>query len=69
MRRMNITLDEELYNELSQIKNKSEFIRSVVREKLRGIKEDNLKRALREGYRREGKNLKEWETTIADGWD
>jgi len=69
MRRMNITLDEELYNELSQIKNKSEFIRSVVREKLKGIKEDNLKRALREGYRREGKNLKEWETTIADGWD
>lgn len=69
MRRMNITLDEELYNELSQIKNKSEFIRSVVREKLRGIREDNLKKALREGYSKEGKNLKDWETTIADGWD
>jgi len=41
MVRVNITLDEELYKELSTIKNKSEFIRSAVREKLRIIKEEN----------------------------
>ncbi len=62
-------LDEDLYNELSTIKNKSEFIRSAVREKLRIIKEENLKKVLKEGYKKEGKNLKEWEVTVTDAWD
>ncbi|HLE24875.1 MAG TPA: ribbon-helix-helix domain-containing protein [Thermodesulfobacteriota bacterium] len=69
MVRVNITLDEELYKELSSIKNKSEFIRAAVREKLRIIKEENLKKVLKEGYKGEGKNLKEWESTVADAWD
>jgi len=69
MVRVNITLDEELYKELSSIKNKSEFIRAAVREKLRIIKEENLKKVLKEGYKKEGKNLKEWESTVADAWD
>ncbi len=69
MVRINITIDEELYEELSHINNKSEFIRIAVRDKLKAIREDNLKRSLREGYIKEGKNLKEWETTITDGWD
>jgi len=69
MVRINITIDEELYEELSYINNKSEFIRIAVRDKLKGIREENLKRSLREGYIKEGKNLKEWETTITDGWD
>ncbi len=69
MVRINITIDEELYEELSHINNKSEFIRIAVRDKLKAIREENLKRSLREGYIKEGKNLKEWETTITDGWD
>ncbi|MGH7799666.1 MAG: hypothetical protein ACREOW_03430 [Thermodesulfobacteriota bacterium] len=69
MVRVNIMLDEELYKELSTIKNKSEFIRSAVREKLRIIKEENLKKVLKEGYKKEGKNLKDWESTEADAWD
>ncbi|MDA2918749.1 ribbon-helix-helix domain-containing protein [Desulfobacterota bacterium AH_259_B03_O07] len=69
MVRINITIDEELYEELSYINNKSEFIRIAVRDKLKAIREDNLKRSLREGYKKEGKDLKEWETTITDGWD
>lgn len=69
MVRINITIDEELHEELSHINNKSEFIRIAVRDKLKGIREENLKRSLREGYIKEGKNLKEWETTITDGWD
>jgi len=69
MVRINITIDEELYEELSHIYNKSEFIRIAVRDKLKAIREENLKRSLREGYKKEGKNLKEWETTITDGWD
>ncbi len=69
MVRINITIDEELYEELSYINNKSEFIRIAVRDKLKVIREENLKRSLIEGYKKEGKNLKEWETTITDGWD
>jgi metal-responsive CopG/Arc/MetJ family transcriptional regulator len=69
MVRINITLDEELYKELKGIKNKSEFIRSAVREKLEAIKKENLRKLLEEGYRKEGKNLMEWETTVADGWE
>lgn len=69
MVRVNIMLDEKLYKELSTIKNKSEFIRSAVREKLRIIKEENLKKVLKEGYKKEGKNLKDWESIVADAWD
>ncbi|HEX9667533.1 MAG TPA: ribbon-helix-helix domain-containing protein [Thermodesulfobacteriota bacterium] len=69
MVRMNITIDKELYEELSQIKNKSGFIRDAVRDKLRVLREKQLRKSLKEGYKKEGKNLKEWETTITDGWD
>lgn len=69
MVRMNVVLDDDLYTELSTIKNKSEFIRSAIKEKLVAIKEEKIKRALKEGYINEGKNLKDWETTVADGWD
>ena len=66
---MNIMLDQDLYNELSTIRNKSEFIRDAVRDKLRVLRKKQLQKSLKEGYKKEGKNLKEWETTIADGWD
>ena len=62
-------LDEELYKELPAIKNKGEFIRSAVGEKLKSYKGGESKKVLQEGYIKEGKNLKEWETTVADGWD
>jgi metal-responsive CopG/Arc/MetJ family transcriptional regulator len=62
-------LDQDLYNELSTIRNKSEFIRDAVRDKLRVLRKKQLQKSLKEGYKKEGKNLKEWETTIADGWD
>jgi len=66
---VNIMLDQDLYNELSTIRNKSEFIRDAVRDKLRVLRKKQLQKSLKEGYKKEGKNLKEWETTIADGWD
>jgi len=69
MVRVNIMLDQDLYNELSTIRNKSEFIRDAVRDKLRVLRKKQLQKSLKEGYKKEGKNLKEWETTIADGWD
>ena len=69
MVRVNIMLDQDLYNELSTIRNKSEFIRDAFRDKLRVLRKKQLQKSLKEGYKKEGKNLKEWETTIADGWD
>jgi len=66
---VNIMLDQDLYNELSTIRNKSEFIRDAFRDKLRVLRKKQLQKSLKEGYKKEGKNLKEWETTIADGWD
>lgn len=69
MVRVNINFDDELYNELSRIKNKSDFVRTAVREKLSNIKEKELKKSLIEGYKKEGKNMSEWDSTITDGWD
>ena len=69
MVRVNINFDDELYNELSRIKNKSDFVRNAVREKLSNIKEKELKKSLIEGYKKEGKNMSEWDSTITDGWD
>ncbi|NIP39264.1 MAG: hypothetical protein GWO07_10640 [Candidatus Dadabacteria bacterium] len=68
MVRVNINFDDELYNELSKIKNKSDFVRRAVSEKLYNIKEKELKELLIEGYKNEG-SVSEWDTTIADGWD
>ena len=39
MIRLNLFIDESLNSELSKIKNKSEFIRNALREKLDQIKE------------------------------
>ncbi len=69
MVRVNINFDDELYNQLSRIKNKSDFVRNAVREKLSNIKEKELKKSLIEGYKKEGKNMSEWDSTITDGWD
>jgi metal-responsive CopG/Arc/MetJ family transcriptional regulator len=69
MIRVNINFDDELYKELSKMKNKSDFVRIAVREKLRNIKEKELKKSLIEGYKKEGKDMPEWDSTITDGWD
>lgn len=69
MIRLNITIDKDLHKDLSGIKNKSEFIRNAVREKLEIMKDKELRSELEEGYKTEGKNLEEWDTTVSDGWD
>ena len=69
MVRVNINFDDELYNELSKIKNKSDFVRTAVREKLSNIKQKELNKSLIEGYKNEGDTMTEWDSTIADGWD
>lgn len=63
MSKVLINLSDELISDISKItKNKSNFIREAIKEKL---KKETMQ-SLIEGYSKE-KNLSEWENTINDG--
>ena len=74
--RLNITLPEELLEELDQIvgpRRKSQFIASTIRERLMEIKAERLRELLTEGYRarkKESSDLsREFEAIDSEGWD
>ncbi len=72
MKRLNITLPEELTREIENISNKSRFIAEALKEKLTRIKKEKLNKLLAEGYKatkEEDKKInEEWENVTLEGW-
>ena len=72
MKRLNITLPEEIAQEIKSILNKSGFISEAVKEKLERINKEKLDKLLIEGYkatRKEDKEIsQEWEKITLEGW-
>ena len=72
MKRLNITLPEEIAQEIKYIPNKSGFISEAVKEKLDRINKEKLDKLLIEGYkatRKEDKEInQEWEKITLEGW-
>ncbi|HCL90828.1 MAG TPA: hypothetical protein DHW70_05875 [Candidatus Atribacteria bacterium] len=72
MKRLNITLPEEIAQAIKDIPNKSSFISEAVKEKLERINKEKLDKLLIEGYkatRKEDKEInREWEKITMEGW-
>jgi metal-responsive CopG/Arc/MetJ family transcriptional regulator len=72
MRRLNITLPEEIVRNIEEIPNKSRFIAEALKEKLERLKRENLDRLLMEGYKatkEEDKQIaKDWDKITLEGW-
>lgn len=72
MKRLNITLPEEVTQDLETIPNKSRFIADAVKEKLERERKRRLNELLIEGYKatkEEDKKLnEEWEEITLEGW-
>lgn len=72
MKRLNITLPEEIAQEINDIPNKSSFISEAVKEKLERINKEKLDKLLIEGYKATRKEDKEsnqeWEKITLEGW-
>ena len=72
LKRLNITLPEEIAQEIKDIPNKSSFISEAVKEKLERINKEKLDKLLIEGYkatRKEDKEInQEWEKITLEGW-
>ncbi|GAG64889.1 unnamed protein product [marine sediment metagenome] len=72
MKRLNITLPEDLIKKMGNLPNKSHFIAEALKEKLERIKREKLDRRLIEGYKstkEEDKKInEEWEKITLEGW-
>jgi len=72
MKRLNITLPEEIAQEIKYIPNKSSFISEAVKEKIERINKEKLDKLLIEGYRatrKEDKEInQEWEKITLEEW-
>jgi len=72
MKRLNITIPDEISHELETVTNKSRFITEALKEKLEREKREKMVKQLTEGYKatkKEDKELnKEWERTTINGW-
>ncbi len=72
MKRLNITLPEDVACEIEDTPNKSRFIAEALREKLERIKKEKLERLLLEGYKatnQEDKKInEEWEEITLERW-
>jgi len=72
MKRLNITLPEEIAQEIKYIPNKSSFISEAVKEKIERINKEKLDKLLIEGYRatrKENKEInQEWEKITLEEW-
>ena len=72
MKRLNITLPDEVIRQIKDLPNKSRFIAEALKEKLERIEREKLDRLLVEGYKatkEEDKRIdKEWEKITLEGW-
>ena len=71
MVRLNITMPENLAEQLKSVRNKSSFIAEAVREKFQKERKKQLETELIEGYQAIGKEeqdlVKDWDTVSGDG--
>ncbi len=72
MVRLNITIPEDVAEQLHQIRNKSQFIARAVAEKFNREKKQKLEKAMIEGYKEaaaEDQRLNdEWDAATRGGW-
>jgi metal-responsive CopG/Arc/MetJ family transcriptional regulator len=72
MKRLNITIPEEINKELMDIPNKSAFISEAIKEKIDRIKKEELDRLLIKGYKATSMEDKEvdseWENITLEDW-
>ncbi|MFW6173758.1 MAG: hypothetical protein ACOC5T_08440 [Elusimicrobiota bacterium] len=72
MKRLNITIPDEIDKEIKNIPNKSSFISATIKEKIDRIKKEKLDKILIEGYKatcKEDQEInKEWESITLEGW-
>ena len=72
MKRLNITIPDEIIKEIEDIPNKSQFITVALKEKIEMIKKKELDSLLIEGYkatRNEDKKINDdWERVTFEGW-
>ena len=66
---MKINKDIDLNYKQLKIKNNSKLNKDSESKKIKSVKQDNLKELLIEGYKKQGLNLAEWESTVSDNWD
>jgi len=73
MKRMNITLSDELVEFLEKKPNKSRYIAEALTEKVNREKKEQTRRILIEGYKNERKEgcivNEEWESSTMDKWE
>jgi len=72
LKRLNITVPEEINKEIKNIPNKSSFISEAIKEKIDRINKEKLDKLLIEGYQATAKEDKmindEWENITLEGW-
>lgn len=72
MKRLNITIPDDLAQKITIFPNKSRFIAEAIKDRLRRMEKEKLDKLLAEGYRRtrqEDKEIdKEWEGATLEGW-
>ncbi len=72
MKRLNITLPEEIVHEIKNFPNKSRFITEALKEKIERMKKEKIDKLLIEGYKEtkeEDKRIdEEWEKASLEGW-
>jgi metal-responsive CopG/Arc/MetJ family transcriptional regulator len=72
LKRLNITIPEEIDKEIKNIPNKSSFISAAIKEKIDRINKEKLDKLLIEGYKATSKEDKEineeWENVTLEGW-
>jgi len=73
LKRLNITIPEEINKEIKNIPNKSSFISEAIKEKIDRINKEKLDKLLIEGYKTTHKEDKEindeWEDITLEGWE
>lgn len=73
MIRLNITLPDDLVEQLRQKKNKSRFIAEALKEKINREKRKETERLMKEGYsassREDQKLTAEWEKASLEEWE
>jgi metal-responsive CopG/Arc/MetJ family transcriptional regulator len=72
LKRLNITIPEEINEEIKSIPNKSSFISEAIKEKIDKMNKEKLDKLLIEGYQATTKEDKmindEWENITLEGW-
>jgi metal-responsive CopG/Arc/MetJ family transcriptional regulator len=73
MIRLNITLPDDLVEQLGKEKNKSRFIAEALREKIEREKKREMESLMKEGYseaaRQDKKLVKDWEKADIEEWE